>query len=220
MEMDGGSMEVAHRQPTETDVDDLSRVLRWYDESTAEDLRELARRRRQTRLKRTDLGTGVAIGMDMVAPEKLKQQQHQSDYGTIEALQTWLTQQATDEASRHETTKDSRTMSRWGQQVEWYRHSFLQWLANYSGQTNRLAVALGDLEREGEAEITLDNGHQEVEEVTTGTCNVTAQPEESMNPPLPNQHSTNRTVLTTSQASGNFQKTQLLQNRTMYKADR
>ena len=185
MEMDRGSMDVAHRPPTETAVDDLSRVLRWLDESTAEDLRELTSRQRQPQLQRTDLGTGAALGMDMVDREKLTQQQHQSDYGTIEALQTWLTQQATDEASRHETTKDSRTMSRWCQQVEWYRHSFLQWLANYSGQTNRLAVALGDLEREGEADIKLDNGHQKVEDVTTGTCNVTVQPGESSTPPLP-----------------------------------
>ena len=125
MEMEGGSMEVAHRPPTETAVDDLSRVLRWLDESTAEDLRELTNRQRQPLLKRTDLGTRAALGMDMVDLEKLTQQQHQSDYGTMEALQTWLTQQATDEASRHETTKDSRTMSRWCQQVEWYRHSFL-----------------------------------------------------------------------------------------------
>ena len=41
MKMEGGSMEVAHRPPTETAVDDLSRVLRWLDESTAEDLCEL-----------------------------------------------------------------------------------------------------------------------------------------------------------------------------------
>ena len=95
--------------------------------------------------------------MDMVDPEKLKQQQHQSDYGTIEALQTWLTQQATDEASRPETNKDSRTMSRWCQQVERYRHSFLQWHTKYSGQTDRPAVAPRDLEREGDAAITLDN---------------------------------------------------------------
>ena len=130
-------------------------------------------------------------GMDMVDREQLTQQQHRSDYGTIEALQTWLTQQATDEASRHETTKDSRTMSRWCQQVERYRHSFLQWHANYSGQTDRLAVAPGDLEREGEANNTLDNGHQEVEEVTTGTCNVTVQPGESPEPP-PSRTDTHR----------------------------
>ena len=130
-------MKVAHRQPTETAVDDLSRVLRWLDESMAEDLRELTSRQRQPLLKRTDLGTGAALEMNMVDLEKLTQQQHQSDYGTIEALQTWLTQQATDEASRHETTKDSRTMSRWCQQVERYRHSFLQWHTNYSGQTGR-----------------------------------------------------------------------------------
>ena len=88
MDMDGGSMEVAHRQPTERAVDDLSRVLRWLDESTAEDLRELTSRQRQPLLKRTDLGTGAALGMDMVDREKLTQHQHQSDYGTIETLQT------------------------------------------------------------------------------------------------------------------------------------
>ena len=82
-------------------------------------------------------GTGAAIGMDMVDLEKLTRQQHQSVYGTIEALQTWLTQQTTDEASRHEINKDRRTMSRWCQQVERYRHSFLQWYTNYSGQTGR-----------------------------------------------------------------------------------
>ena len=37
-------MEVAHRPLTETTVDDLSRVLRWFDESTAEELRELTSR--------------------------------------------------------------------------------------------------------------------------------------------------------------------------------
>jgi hypothetical protein len=144
MDMDGGTLEVIHNQPTATVVDDISRVLRWLDESMAENLRELARRQRQPWLKRTDLGIGVAIGMDMVKQKKLKQQQHhhhQSDYGTNEALQTWLYQQATKEVSLSKTYTGGRTISRWFQQVERYRHSFLQWYTNYSGQTARPPVA-------------------------------------------------------------------------------
>ena len=121
--------------------------------------------------------------MDMVDREQLMQQQHPSDYGKTEALQTWFTQQATDEASRHETIKDSRTMRRWCQQVERCRHSFLQWYANYLGPKGRLAAAPGELEREGAAETTLVNGQPAVEEVTTGTGHVQVQPEESTEPP-------------------------------------
>jgi hypothetical protein len=45
MNMDGGgTLEVVHRQPTTTAVDDLSRLLRWLEESTTEDLHKLARR--------------------------------------------------------------------------------------------------------------------------------------------------------------------------------
>ena len=66
MEMEGGSMEVAHRPRTETTVDDLSRVLRWFDESTAEELREMTSRQRQPQLQRTDLGTRAALGMDTI----------------------------------------------------------------------------------------------------------------------------------------------------------
>ena len=127
MEMEGGSMEAAHRLRRETTVDDLSRVLRWFDESTAEELRERTSPQRHPQPQRTDFGNGAALGMDRVDREQLTQPQHPSDYGTIEALQTWFTQQVTDEASRHETIKDSRTMSRWRQQIERYRHSFLQW---------------------------------------------------------------------------------------------
>ena len=183
MEMEGGSMEVAHRPRTETTVDDLSRVLRWFDESTAEELRELTSRQRQPQLQRTDLGTGAALGMDRVDREQLTQQQHPSDYGTIEALQTWFTQQATDEARRHKTIKDSRTMSRRCQQVERYRHSFLQWYTIFSGQTARQAVPTGELGREGDAAIPMVNGHTNSDEVTTGTYIVSAQPGESMEPP-------------------------------------
>ena len=74
-------------------------------------------------------------------------------------------------------------MSRRYQQVERYRHSFLQWYANYLGPKGRLAAAPGELERKGAAETTLDNGQPEVEEVTTGTGNVNVQPEESTEPP-------------------------------------
>ena len=179
MEMEGGSMEAAHRLRIETTVDNLSRVLRWFDESTAEELRELTSRQRQPQLQRTDFGNGAAFGMDRVDREQLTQPQHPSDYGTIEALQTWFTQQATDEASRHETIKDSRTMSRWCQQIERYRHSFLQWYANYLKLKGRLAAASGELEREGAAETMLINGPLTVEEITTGTDHVHVQPEES-----------------------------------------
>ena len=119
----------------------------------------------------------------MVEPENLKQQQHQSDYGTIETLQTWLTQQTTDKIIRPETNKGSRTMSRWFQQVERYRHSFLQWYTNYSEQTARPAVVTGELGREGDAAISMGNGHTDSDEVTTGTYIVSAQPGESTEPP-------------------------------------